>query len=81
MAVYRVVYNLNDGRQITMSGEDAVDFSEQLYTGEIKGEWLICPVDEVTGFQKLIHLSQVVDIDQYHDVDSLNQEEEESDSE
>jgi len=80
MAVYRVVYHLADGREITASGEDAVDFSEQLYTGEVKGEWLINPVDEATGFQKLIHLSQVIDIDQYHDVDSLGQEED-SDSE
>ena len=77
MSVYRVVYHLNDGREITMSGEDAVDFSEQLYTGEIKGEWMVLPPNETTGYQKLVHLTLVTDIDQYHDVDSLDQEEEE----
>ena len=63
-----------------MSGEDAVDFSEQLYTGEIKGEWMVLPPNETTGYQKLVHLTLVTDIDQYHDVDSWGQEEEEEES-
>jgi len=73
MTVNRVEFHLMDGDTVLATGDDAVDFSEDLRTGKITGDWLIFPISE-DGYQQILHLSLVTRIAQWHEPDETEGE-------
>jgi len=66
MAIREISFHLSNGDVLVATDEEAADFAEALQSGDMNGEWVIFPVNERTGFQKILHLTHVTHVDQLH---------------